>query len=212
MKVVSVNIGKKRLIHWNGKEEYTGIYKKPVDHPIVLGDHDVVGDDVVDRKYHGGVDMACYIYSADHYPFWKEKYPNLDWDFGMFGENITIEGLNEKDFQLGDTYKLGTATVQIAQPRKPCYKLGIRFGTQAILKQYINANYPGIYLRIIEKGEVRIGDTFEKIKSHHEGIGFLETYRLQYDQDGDQQRIQEIIDSEIATKDIRNGLLKKLNS
>ena len=211
MKVVSVNIGKKQLVNWKGKEEYTGIYKYPVDTSIYLGDEDVDGDDVVDRKYHGGTYMACYIYSADHYSYWKELYPDLEWDYGMFGENITIEGLNEKDFNLGDVYQLGGAKVQISQPRKPCYKLGIRFGTQAILKQYINADYPGIYLHVIENGEVKVGDELKLIQKHPDKIGLLEAYHLQYDStEDDIDRINEILLSEVVTPDVRSGLLKRI--
>ncbi|MGK0384868.1 MAG: MOSC domain-containing protein YiiM [Bacteroidia bacterium] len=95
MKVKSVNRGEARLVDWRGKKVSTGIFKYPVEGAIFLGTEDVVDDDVVDRKYHGGVDKAVYAYSADHYPFWKEQYPALDWSLGMFGENLTIEGLDE---------------------------------------------------------------------------------------------------------------------
>lgn len=212
MKVVSVNIGEKKAVKWRGKEVFTGIFKKPVDQPIFLNKTDVDGDDVVDRKHHGGVHMACYIYSADHYPFWKEKYSNLDWSYGMFGENITIKGLNERDFNLGDTYQLGSAVVQISQPRKPCFKLGIRFGTQAILKEYIHADYPGIYLRVIEPGEVKLGDQMVLIEKHPDQIPLLEAYHLQYDSTvKDHPRMQEILQSEIVTPDVRDGLEKRLS-
>jgi MOSC domain-containing protein YiiM len=212
MKVVSVNIGEKREVQWKGKTFSTGIFKEPVNTSIQLGKTDVVGDQVIDRKYHGGTHMACYIYSADHYPFWKEKYPNLEWNFGMFGENITIEELNERDFSLGDTYQLGTAIVQVSQPRKPCFKLGIRFESQTILKAYINSNYPGIYLRILKEGEVQIGDTFELIEKHPSEIKLLEAYHLQYNSsEADLPRIREILLDSIVTPDVRNGLEKRLN-
>lgn len=211
MKVVSVNIGKKQLVDWKGKQEYTGIFKYPVDNSITLGIEDVEGDDVVDRKYHGGTFMACYIYSADHYPYWKEKYPDLEWDYGMFGENITIEGLNEEMFNIGDEYQLGSALVQISQPRKPCYKLGIRFGTQAILKEYINADYPGIYLRVIRNGEVKVGDELTLVQKHPDKIGLLEIYHLHYHStEKDIERINEILLSDILSPDVRKGLLKRV--
>lgn len=212
MKVVSVNIGKKKLVNWKGKQEYTGIYKSPVNKPIILGKEDVENDDVVDRKYHGGIFMACYIYSADHYPYWKEKYPREDWDYGMFGENITIEGLDEKKLHLGDVYKIGSAIVKISQPRKPCYKLGIRFDTQAILKDYIQADYPGSYLQVIESGTVQNGDEFTLIEKHPDAIGLLEAYHLQYSStDQDVERIKEILSSDVITPDVRSGLLKRID-
>ena len=211
MKVVSVNIGEKKAVEWKGKTVFTGIYKYPVNQSIFLGETDVEGDHVDDREHHAGIHMACYIYSADHYPFWKEKYPELEWDHGMFGENITIEGLHESDFKLGDKYQLGTAVVQVSQPRKPCFKLGIRFGTQAILKDYINSDFPGIYLRVIEKGEVKIGDELILIERHPANISLLEAYHLQYDStEADHERINEILNSEVCTPDLKKGLMKRL--
>jgi MOSC domain-containing protein YiiM len=211
MKVISVNIGEKKAVKWRGKEVLTGIYKYPVDRSIFLGETDVQDDDVIDRKYHGGIHMACYIYSSDHYAFWKEKYPDLDWTFGMFGENITIKGLNEKDFNLGDKYQLGTALVQISQPRKPCFKLGIRFGTQSILKPYIKSDFPGVYLKVLEQGEVKVGDEMVLVEKHQDQIPLLEVYHLQYDStESDHSRIMEILNSEVVTPDLKGGLEKRL--
>jgi len=103
MKIISTNIAKKKTITWRGKQEQTGIYKYPVNEAIFLGAQDVKGDDVVDRKYHGGIDRACYLYAQDHYSYWKEKHPNLDWDYGMFGENITVQGFDEHSVLIGNT-------------------------------------------------------------------------------------------------------------
>jgi MOSC domain-containing protein YiiM len=77
MKISSVNIGKPLKITWRGKEIQTGIYKQPVNHSIFLGAEDVENDHVIDRRYHGGLDKACYLFSEDHYDFWKTRYPNL---------------------------------------------------------------------------------------------------------------------------------------
>ena len=94
MKVVSVNIGEKKAIDYKGRIVETGIFKFPVDE-LLLGEEDVVNDAVVDRKYHGGIDQAVYAYSEHHYTYWKKLYPNLDWRFGMFGENLTVSNLEE---------------------------------------------------------------------------------------------------------------------
>ncbi len=154
MKVIATNIGKPTTILWNGREELTGIYKYPTQDAIVLGDTDVYNDAVIDRKHHGGANKACYLFSADQYPYWKAKYPNLEWDWGMFGENLTVEGLDETKIYIGDIYRIGSALVQVSQPREPCYKLGIRFGSQEILKQYIDHGRPGTYVRVLESGEI----------------------------------------------------------
>lgn len=157
MKVVSVNTGERKMIKWRSRNIETGIFKLPVDQ-IHLGTTDVENDQVVDRKYHGGIDKACYLFSADDYGFWKEKYPSLEWDWGMFGENITISGLDESDIFIGSTYQIGTAVIEVSQPREPCFKLGIRFGTQKVLKDFIAAEQSGVYVRVLKEGIVKPGD------------------------------------------------------
>ena len=178
MKVLSTNIGKPQIILWKGKEEKTGIYKYPVDSSIYLGKEDVENDHVIDRRYHGGEDKACYLYSVNHYPYWKAKYPDLEWNPGMFGENLTIEGFDEHTIKIGSIYKLGEATVQISRPRQPCYKLGIRFGTPAIIKQMVDTLKSGVYVRVIHPGAVSTGDELLLEKENSEGISIAELYTL----------------------------------
>ena len=137
MKVISTNIARPRTVEWRGREIQTGIYKEPVDGPIYLGKEDVVNDTVIDRKHHGGEYKACYLFGSDYYDDWKKKYPQLDWNWGMFGENLTVDGLDEHQLQIGAVYTLGEATVQITEPRQPCYKLGIKFGTQKVIIEFL---------------------------------------------------------------------------
>ncbi|MCG2461201.1 MOSC domain-containing protein [Flavobacteriaceae bacterium F89] len=164
MKIISTNIGNATTILWRGKEEKSGIFKYPITGPIYLGTTDVVKDTVTDRKHHAGINKACFLFSADQYPFWKNQYPDLPWDWGMFGENLTVEGLNESEIRVGDVYRVGTAVIQISQPREPCYKLGIRFKNQAIVKQYIDHGYSGTYVRVLEKGSATKGDDMVLVK------------------------------------------------
>ena len=158
MHIVSVNLGDVTTIRHKGKEVLTGIFKYQVDEPIVLGREDVQGDAVIDRRYHGGVDKACYLYSADHYPFWSEEYPDLDWAWGMFGENLTVAGLDESEIHIGDIFRIGTARVQVSQPRQPCFKLGIRLGDPAAVKRFVQIEQPGVYVRVLDGGAVETGD------------------------------------------------------
>ncbi|NOR27684.1 MAG: MOSC domain-containing protein [Lutibacter sp.] len=157
MKVVSVNIGEKKTINYKGRVVETGIYKFPVSE-IVLGEEDVESDAVVDRKYHGGIDQAVYAYSENHYVYWKELYPNLDWRFGMFGENLTISNLDETQIQVGNTYKLGEVILEVTKPREPCMKLELVFGTQKILKQFWNSTKSGLYFKVLKTGNVSVND------------------------------------------------------
>ncbi len=161
MRIVSTNIGNPTTFLWNGMEEKTGIFKYPVSEPLFLGKTDVKKDVVIDRKHHAGINKACFLFSADEYTYWKKEYPDLDWDWGMFGENLTVEGLDESIIRIGDIYKIGSALIQVSQPREPCYKLGVRFKDQKVLKKYIENGRPGTYVRVLEEGEVQKDDHVE---------------------------------------------------
>ena len=164
MKVIATNIGTSTTIQWKGEDIQTGIYKYPTTTPLHLGKEDVVKDVVVDRRNHGGADKACYLFSKEQYAYWKNLYPDLDWDWGMMGENLTVEGLDEAQLRIGNVYRVGTALIQISQPRQPCYKLGFRFNNQNILGQFVSQAYPGFYVRVLEEGTVAVGDFFELVK------------------------------------------------
>lgn len=178
MKVVSTNIAKPTTIEWNGEKIETGIYKIPVSTAIYLGKNDVRDDSVIDRKYHGGEHKACYFYAANHYEHFKAIYPNLEWQFGMFGENITIDKFEETNIRIGDTFKIGTAIIQVSEPRQPCFKLGVRFNNQKILKDFIQSSYSGFYVRILQEGEVKNGDSLELIERNSNDLSIEDVFSL----------------------------------
>ncbi len=209
MKVVSVNIGERQGVKYRGKTVKTGIFKKPVSHPIILGKSDVEGDAVIDRRYHGGELKACYLYSADHYEFWKNKYPDLEWEYGMFGENITVEGLNEKEIQIGDIFYIGDCRVRVTQPRQPCFKLGLRFGSQTIVKAFSQAPFPGVYVSVIEEGAVKIGDNFSLSERLHDTIGLLDIYELIYTQTPNQEALDFALDFQFLPENVKETLRKR---
>lgn len=158
MKVRSTNIAERKTIRHGGKLVDTGIFKIPTDLGIYLDTENVQDDIVCDRKHHGGVHKACYLFSTDDYPYWQGRYPKLDWDWGMFGENLSVEGLDEATWRIGDILKIGEAVVQISMPREPCFKLGVRFGNPGIIGEFIDHGRSGAYVRILEKGPVRATD------------------------------------------------------
>jgi MOSC domain-containing protein YiiM len=176
MKVVSVNIGEKRTIHYKGKIVETGIFKSPVGNSIFLGEEDVENDTVIDRRYHGGIDKAVYAYSENHYAYWKEIYPDLDLKFGMFGENLTISNLEETEIQIGNQYKLGETIIEVTQPREPCFKLGLVFNTQKIVKQFWNSTMCGVYFKVLQTGKVSVNDTLLLIKNCETSPTIAEVY------------------------------------
>ena len=164
MKIISTNIGDKKEVTYKNKTVTTGIFKFPVDEPIFLDKEEVKGDEISDRKHHGGINQAIYGYSAKHYEFWKPKYPNLDWQFGMFGENLTIDDLDETKINIGDTFSVGNAIIEVTLQRNPCYKLGIRFNDMKIVKEFWNTTFCGVYFKVIQTGFVTVGDELKLIK------------------------------------------------
>tara|TARA_R110001592_G_scaffold359998_1_gene667693 strand:- start:4096 stop:4716 length:621 start_codon:yes stop_codon:yes gene_type:complete len=178
LKVISTNIANPTTINWNGKEVETGIYKIPASTSIFLGKTDVRSDNVIDRKHHGGEHKACYFYAANHYEHFKTLYPNLDWKFGMFGENITIDNFEETNIRIGDTFKIGTTIIQVSEPRQPCFKLGVRFNSQKILKDFIQSSYSGFYVRILQEGEVKVGDELLLIERNPNDLSVEDVFSL----------------------------------
>ena len=191
---------------WRKKKVTTGIYKTPTIQPIYLGKEDVRGDEVTDRRYHGGEYKACYLFSAEQYPYWKKLYPNLDWDWGMLGENLTISGLDESKIHIGDIYKIGTALVQITQPREPCFKFGIKFGTQDVLKQFIKHGYPGTYVRVLEEGYVNTNDTVTLVDSAKNSLTIAQFFKLLFDKNKNQDHLVLAINNNALPENKREKL------
>jgi len=211
MQIISTNIGESVTIEWRGQNVQTGIYKYGVDSPIFLGLEDVVNDHVLDRRFHGGKDKACYLYSADHYEFWKSKYPNQDWQWGMFGENLTIIGLDESKVRIGDTYLIGESVVQVSQPRQPCFKLGVRFGDQSVVHAFWESPFPGVYVRILQTGEVKTGDKLTLIESNSESLSVSEVFSIFRSNRINMDLMQKAIDDTFLANSCRKDIQKILN-
>jgi MOSC domain-containing protein YiiM len=206
MKVTSTNIAQPTTFIWNGEEVTTGIYKKPTNVPIYLDKENVRGDEVSDLKVHGGEFKACYLFSTDQYPYWKDLYPNLEWTYGMLGENVTVKGLNEKQLYIGDIFKLGEALVQITQPREPCFKFAFKFGTEYVLQQFIAHGYSGTYLRVLKEGEVKTGDRFELVEHKTNSITVFQFFELLYAENKNKAHIDLILNNESLPERIRKRL------
>jgi MOSC domain-containing protein YiiM len=158
MKIVSVNVGVPREVVFNGQIVSTAIFKDPVNAPIMLRKLNLDGDKQADLTVHGGVDKAVYSYPAVHYDYWRKEFPNMNLVWGMFGENLTTDGLMEDTVNIGDEFRIGSAKVVATQPRMPCYKLGVRFGRMDIIKRFLASGRPGIYFKVLKEGKIKTGD------------------------------------------------------
>jgi MOSC domain-containing protein YiiM len=196
MKIISTNIAKPVTIQLNGKQVTTGIYKTPTNQTIYLEKEQVKGDEISNRKVHGGEFKACYLFSASYYPYWKNLYPHLKWNWGMFGENLSVSGLDETKICISDIYKIGTALVQITQPREPCFKFGIKFGTQHVLKQFIAHGRPGTYVRVLEEGYVKTGDYLELVEKANNSITTAQFFELLFAKQKNLQHLKLVLENE----------------
>ena len=180
MKVLSVNVALPRLIAWKGQTFNTGIFKKPVDGPVMMRQLDLDGDRQADLSVHGGPNKAVYAYASEHYEFWKKELPEMDLPWGQFGENLTTEGLNENDTHIGDVLRVGQAAVQVTQPRVPCFKLAAKFQRDDILKRVLQSGRSGFYFAVIEEGLVAAGDAIERIQEDANSIAVSDINKLYY--------------------------------
>lgn len=153
-KLVSVNIGKPKELTWKEKRFESGIYKLPVLGKVYASKFNLEGDGQANLNVHGGVDKAIYVYPYEHYEYWKNKFPNIDFTIGVFGENFTISGLDEFNVNIGDRFKIGEIEVEVSEPRFPCFKLGARIGTAKFIKPFLNSFKTGFYLRVLKEGYV----------------------------------------------------------
>ncbi|MEH2453316.1 MOSC domain-containing protein [Nostoc sp.] len=178
MKLISVNVGLPREVTWKGKPVRTGIFKEPVNARVIVRELNLDGDRQADLTVHGGVDKAVYVYPFEHYDYWRSELPDTELTFGIFGENFTVSGLREEELNIGDRFKIGRVELMVTQPRLPCYKLGIRFGRSDIVKRFLTSRRSGFYFRVLQEGEVGVGDTLELISRDTNNITVADITQL----------------------------------
>jgi MOSC domain-containing protein YiiM len=161
----------------------TGIFKSPVAGRVQARSLNLEGDRQADLSVHGGPDKAVYAYPAEHYAYWRAQLPELDIPLGMFGENFTVQGFHEAEVRLGDRLRIGSALFSVTQPRLPCYKLGIRFGRDEMVKRFQQSGRTGFYLRVIEEGEVGAGDPIEVVRKTENNLSVADVVSLYNNQE-----------------------------
>lgn len=174
--VLAVSVGRTRQLPWRGRHVSSAIGKTPVNEAVSVGPLGLTGDEQADRVHHGGPDKAVLAYASEHYSAWCEQVGSLD--YPAFGENLTTTGLLEHDVVLGAVYRIGTAVLQVSQPRQPCYKLAVfhQRPDMAVLTQQTGRT--GVYFRVLQPGAVRAGDGITLISQPEHGITAGETHRV----------------------------------
>ena len=178
MKIISLNVGRPRLVSHNGEPVSTGIFKEPIATRVMMRTLNLDGDRQAELSVHGGPNKAVYVYPAEHYEFWKGEFPEMDLPWGMFGENLTTTDLLETEINIGDKFRIGAAEVMVTQPRMPCYKLGLKFGRADIIKRFLQSERTGFYLAVLQEGEVGVGDELELIERNTPDVRVNDITRL----------------------------------
>ena len=210
MRLVSLNVGRPRLIVYKGATINTGIFKQPVSGRIALRTLNLDGDRQADLSVHGGPHKAVYAYPSEHYAYWRKELPGMDLPWGMFGENFTTEGLRE-DVHVGDRFRIGSATLMVRQPRMPCYKLAAKFQRDDMIEHFLHSGRSGLYFSVDEEGEVGEGDSFELISRNQDGITIAEMNQLFARDRYNRELLQKAIATGELPESWRDYFLPRLN-
>jgi MOSC domain-containing protein YiiM len=210
MKIVSLNVGRPRLVMRNDEPVSTAIFKEPVTGRVVLRTLNLDGDRQADLTVHGGPEKAVYIYPSEHYAFWKQELPDMDLPWGMFGENFTSEGILETETHIGDRFRIGAAELMVTQPRMPCYKLGIRFGRTDIIRRFLASERTGFYFSVLQEGEVGAGDEIQLIEKNTSGVRVVDVTRLYGSEKDNVDLMQRAIATEALPESWRDYFRKRI--
>ncbi|MBM4297736.1 MAG: MOSC domain-containing protein [Deltaproteobacteria bacterium] len=178
MKLLSVNVGRPRQIFHEGRMIHTGIYKAPVAGPVRVNALNLEGDLQADLTVHGGPSKAVYVYPSEHYAFWRKELPQVEFPFGSFGENLSIEGLLEKDLNIGDRLCVGTVELAVTEPRLPCYKLGVKFKRDDMVKRFLTSRRTGFYCAVLREGVLEAGDAIHFLSRDEHHVTVADITRL----------------------------------
>ena len=179
MKLVSVNVALPQTVMYEGRPVTTGIFKKPVTRRVMLRKTNLDGDEQADRRVHGGVDMAVYAYPLEHYGYWQAELARAAFVHGQFGENFTVEDLNEENVRVGDIVAIGEAVLQVTQPRIPCYKLVMRMQAGSdFAARFLDSGRVGFYLRVLQEGRVGTGDAIAFAERADDSVTIAEFLRI----------------------------------
>jgi MOSC domain-containing protein YiiM len=210
--VESVNVGLPRAVPWKGRQVVTSIFKEPVAGRVALRRLNLEGDQQADLKVHGGPDMAVYIYPADYYAFWRAQFPEMELPWGMFGENLTVWGLRDDTVYIGDHLQVGSAQLVVRSPRMPCYKLGMKFGRDDVLKLLFQNGLSGFYCAVLQEGDVAAGDLVKLLHRDESAVSVRDIVHLQGEGRYDADLLRRAVAVEALSQSWRETFLERLTN
>ncbi len=213
MRILSINRGTRRKVIRRHVETVTGIYKEPVEGPVQITALGLEGDVIADKKHHGGPDQAIYIYGQADYDWWMESLGDQVRP-GLFGENLTISGLESTRFNIGDQLLVGEVTLQVTAPRIPCSTLSARIGDPQFVKKFKAAERPGLYCRVLQPGLVSFGDLVTLEPYQGDTVSIQEMMRDHYHPDKTEAGLRRFLNAPIdqRSRAWREQLLAKITA
>jgi len=199
MKLISVNLGQERIVPKGAGTEKTGIYKAAVEGPVAVTRLGLAGDTVCDAKHHGGPDQAVYVYGAPDYAWWSHEL-GVELAPGIFGENLTVDGLESARAAIGDRLTIGTVVLEVTAPRIPCGTLARRMGDPGFVKRYRDAGRPGLYCRVLREGSLQAGDAVGYACAPAGAVPVLDLFRDYYVVEPDEATVRRFLASPLAER------------
>jgi len=176
-RVLSVNVGTPRTFQFNGRQVRSAIWKSPVSGRVAARGVNLEGDDQADRKAHGGPDKAVYAYAVEDLRWWESEL-SRSLPVAQFGENLTTEGIDVSGALVGERWEVGTTLLEVAEPRVPCWRLGVRMDDMGFVRRFTDALRPGAYLRILSEGSVAAGDAIRVVDRPDQSLTVRDVLRI----------------------------------
>jgi len=210
MKILSINVSEPQKVIFNGKELITSIYKKPISKELRVTSQGIEGDRQADLSVHGGYDKAVYAYSHTHYKLWGEKLNKEYNEFGLVGENLTIDIFDENEICIGDKFKINDCILQVSQPRIPCYKIGIKMNSRDFPKMFSQSGLLGSYFRVLQDGIIQSGNDIEKIYNEKESMSLKAISDLLFVDIKNIDLMKKALDIDSLTEEIKEKFRERL--
>jgi MOSC domain-containing protein YiiM len=210
--VASVNVGLPRDVAWQGRIVRTAVWKTPVTGRIFAGRLNLDGDGQADLRAHGGEQRALLVYQLGSYRHWASYLGRSDLVAGNFGENLTVEGLADDEVCIGDRFRIGSAVVEVSQPRDTCYRVGIRLQHPEMPALLVAHRRPGFYFRVIQEGEIGAGDRIEKLSDGPERMTVAEIDALLYSAEHPPDALRRAIRIPALSKDWQGSMQALLDA
>ena len=198
MILISVNRSGPKPIESAKQLSHTGIFKEAVEEAVYISDLGLDGDVQVDTENHGGVDQAVYLYSQEDYEWFAEKH-TINVKPGLFGENLTLSSFGTDTLYVGDRFQIGEVLLELTDPRIPCVTFAARMKDLQFVKKFKQAERPGVYARVLQRGYVQKGDEVTYLRAQSD-VTMLESFRFFFKKSPSKEEIKRQLSAPVSIR------------